>query len=175
MTKNISQSLLILLTSLALCFSLVTVAFAEEDTADTNDDDSSMTSDDDSDDDADDSDETEDASDDDSDDATDDSDDTDKEKKERVCDKENRTDNKKECLKRLAVKCKADTLRPSDRERKFCRDGEWKEKKEARMSDIVDGFIEAKDLSNEEAAQIRKEVEILIRQLITLLLANRGL
>jgi hypothetical protein len=61
----------------------------------------------------------------------------------------------------------------NDRERYFCRDGEWKEKREARLNDIIDGFIESDELDDESEEAIRTEIRDLIRQLIALILANR--
>lgn len=91
-------------------------------------------------------------------------------------DEDDSDDDKKKCpVVKQAIKCKVDMLRDGERDRKFCRDGEWKEKKEARMSDIVDGFIDSKDLTEEESAAIRKEVETLIRQLIALIMKSKGL
>ncbi|MAZ29958.1 hypothetical protein CL655_01610 [bacterium] len=72
-----------------------------------------------------------------------------------------------------AVKCKVDMLRDGERDRKFCRNGEWVEKREARLDDIMDGFIAAGDLDDEEAEAIRAEIQELIRKLIMLILLNR--
>jgi hypothetical protein len=70
-------------------------------------------------------------------------------------------------------KCRMDMLRDGERDRKFCRDGEWKEKREARLSDITDGFIEADELDGEEVEAIRQEIEDLIRQLVMLIMMAR--
>jgi hypothetical protein len=109
---------------------------------------------------------------DDDDESDDDESDEDKQKYgERWKDKQDKRDDRP--VLKQAVKCRADMLRDGERDRFFCRDGQWKEKRDARLKDITDGFVEAGDLSDDEAEEIRKEVEALIRQLIMLLMANR--
>lgn len=73
-----------------------------------------------------------------------------------------------------AAKCEEAALdEERDRTDYFCRNGEWREKREARLNDIMSGFIEAGDLDDEQAEAIRDEVEELVRKLIALIMANR--
>ena len=76
-------------------------------------------------------------------------------------------------MKKRAVACKVDMLEDGEEDMKFCRNGEWKEKREAKLDDIMSGFVEAADLTDEQSEQIREEVQALVRQLISLILANR--
>ena len=60
-----------------------------------------------------------------------------------------------------------------DRKDYFCRAGKWKEKREARLDDLLAGAVEAADLTDEQAEVIREEMIDLIRQLITRLFQAR--
>lgn len=76
--------------------------------------------------------------------------------------------------KKKRVVCKMDMLKDGERDRKFCRNGEWKEKREARLEDLLAGFVEAADLDEEQTEAIRGELQSLIRQLIMRMLGNRA-
>jgi len=69
--------------------------------------------------------------------------------------------------------CDPNVVTNTGREARFCRNGEWKEKRDARLDDITAGFVEAADLDEDETVAIRAEIEALIRQLITLIMMSR--
>lgn len=92
------------------------------------------------------------------------------------CDDETRpiADRMREQKEKRELRCEAAALDDEvDRKDYFCRNGEWREKREARLDDLLGGLVDAADLTEEQAEVIRDEMVELIRQLITALFAER--
>jgi len=101
-------------------------------------------------------------------------DDMDDDKKRSCTDSDTRRECVKDHLKeKREAKCAALDEDDASKNRMFCRDGDWKEKRDARLDDITAGFVKAADLNEDETVAIRAEIEALIRQLIALIMMSR--